>query len=72
MIYLDLFVLRIVSKILLTNIKNNMIKCKSFRKDLYEITRTFSCEASATDISFENQLDAISQLLYFTIAMRLQ
>ena len=49
-----------------------MIKCKSFRKDLYEITRTFSCEASATDISFENQLDAISQLLYFTIAMRLQ
>jgi hypothetical protein len=31
---------------------------------------SFSCEASATDISFENQLDAISQLLYFTIAMR--
>ena len=59
-----------------------MIKCKSFGKDLYEITilhyiglwasLSFSCEASATDISFENQLDAISQLLYFTIAMRLQ
>ena len=38
----------------------------------YEQVWTFSCEASATDISFENQLDAIRQLLYFTIAMRLQ
>ena len=58
-----------------------MIKCRVLRnicmKYQYYTTLayeqvSFSCEASATDISFENQLDSIRQLLYFTIAMRLQ